>query len=157
MSWLEIEDLSISSGPGTAGAEYFTATEPAGKDYIVRFRNIKIFSIHFFGTDFEVCRDSLCNRMSRCCCIHTFIIIVAPLQRTAGAKQQAQRFAQVCRVQSDKSHAAKHTLVYFFGKFIRNSIVCHMSPPDQNIGGIQQFVRQAVVRHIQSNQSYLIV
>lgn len=44
-------------------------------------------------------------------------------------------------------HAAQHAFVNLLCHLVRHFVVAHMSPPDNHIGIIEQFVGYAAVRH----------
>ena len=60
-------------------------------------------------------------------------------------------------MQNNQSHAAENAFLDFVDQGVRHFIVGHVSPPDENIGAIQNFVGQAVFRHVKRHGTELDV
>ena len=57
-------------------------------------------------------------------------------------------------VQDNQSHFAAVNAVADLGdQLVRHLMVCHMSPPEQHIGGVQHLVGQTLLRIVQRRQT----
>lgn len=58
-------------------------------------------------------------------------------------------------MENNKSHSGKHTPMYFFNELIGNLIVCHMTPPDKNIGGFKNFIGKTATALCESGCTHI--
>ena len=57
-------------------------------------------------------------------------------------------------MEDDESHALLDPLVDPFYDLIGDLFVCHMSPPDEHVGVVQDLFGQAMLRHIQGSSGH---
>lgn len=60
----KIEHFPLAAMERAAAAAYFPAFEPADKNELVRSRNVKMLSIHFFLLKLYIFADSFSDRMA---------------------------------------------------------------------------------------------
>lgn len=65
MARLEIEDLAVAAGEGTAAAEDFADVIPALENNVVRGGNIKVFAVALFNAELEMLRNTVCDGVGR--------------------------------------------------------------------------------------------
>ena len=79
-----------------------------------------------------------------------FITGFTPFQCTGGSSTElAENLGSMTGVQNNQTHAVDNSLVYAVYDFIRYIPVFHVTPPEQNVGVIENFVGQTVLRHFQ--------
>ena len=52
-------------------------------------------------------------------------------------------------MQDDQSHAVKHAVLHPYGDLVGYFVVRAVTPPDEDVGVVEDFLRQAVFRHIE--------
>lgn len=149
VSGLEIEDLAVSAGKGTAAAENLSAIEPTDKNNLVGIRDIERFAVHFFILKKESVLHTLGNRMIRLNRPDPLARTVAPFEIAGRTHETLEYLGMMSRVENDESHAAENSLLYAVNDLVADPRVTHMSPPEKNVRIRQNFFGQTVLGHIE--------
>ncbi len=151
MTRLEIKDFAAAAPVGRAAWEHIAPFEPADKNKAFRCRHIKMRPIHLFLLQIDIFADAFGNRMARVHHPEAFLLArFAPFQVTAGAHELHKDFGHVAGMQHDQPHSLQHTVVDTVYDFVANLLMGDMPPPYQHIRIVQYFLRQPMLRFIQS-------
>ena len=72
-----------------------------------------------------------------------------PAQIAAGPHQTPKNPGKVSGVQADQPHSFEHALLQAVDYLVLDLIVSQMSPPDQHVGNVEQFVGEAMLRLVE--------
>src|SRR5580704_9507027 len=126
----KIEDSTVTPFPAAAGAKDFPSLEPRNEDGLLRSGNSERFAVHLFVRDFEVCLDSLSDRMAGVADPKAFLFSGFAPDQGAGCTHQALKDLRVvARMKHDQSHPFQNTLLHAPDDFVRHLSVGDMAPP----------------------------
>ena len=151
MTGLEVEDLTAATLIAAAGTEHFTGVIPSQEHQLVGFRNREGFTVALFHGNLKMSRQALGNGVSRIDHENPFSGIIVPGQVTGGTHQLPEDLGVMRGVQSHQAHTLHDMVIYPVNHLVRNPVVAHMTPPEQNVGVIQNLISQAAVGIIQGS------
>ena len=150
MAWAEVEDFTMTTTVGTTAAEYFPTFKVTQVYQLIWSRYIEELAVHFLFIQCDRWIDTLRDRMIRVNTPQNFLFVCdTPFQIAAGTHQLLERFGEVSGVQHDQSHAFLNTSYNGFSNIIINEVVCSVSPPQHNIGRVQNGFCQTMLILIQ--------
>src|SRR5690606_12161127 len=83
------------------------------------------------------------------------LVGLAPLERPVGAHQARERLAVVAGVEDDEAHAAQHRALHALGDGVGDLGVGLVAPPQHHVGGVDDLLRQPVLRLAQGGDPHL--
>jgi len=154
MAGAEIKDAALGPFPAAAAAKNLSAGKPADEYQRIRGGNIEMFTVHFLVRDFEIFRKTFRDGMAGLNQPKAFLFTGLPPFQPPGVRAQelAEYFRIVPRVKDDESHSVQDPFPDFVHHGIRHLAVCHVTPPDEDIGFGQHIVCQPVFRHVQGRR-----
>ena len=155
MTGLEVEDLTASAMIGTAGTEDVTVFKPGDEQKLIGLGNHKGFAVHFLGTEIDIFGNTCGDRMRRENIPQNFVLIVTPQQLTGCTDDLTERLGHMRGVHCDKAHTVViNALLDSLNQRIINIAVCHMTPPHEDIGVVQNIIRQTLIGIVKSRETY---
>ena len=147
---LEVEDAPAAH-EAAAGAEHLSAGMPGDEDQVVRLGDEELLAVRLVVRHLEVVADALGDGMARARhpeALH--VPVLAPAEHVrARAEQAGEGLGGVRGVQGDEAHAVVDALADLGYHLVGNLLVRHVSPPEQDVGVVQDLVRQAVLGLVQ--------
>ena len=154
---LEVEDSAVSACEGATASEYLAAVEPTHKDDILGIGNIEGLAVHLLGIENEGLVNSRSDGVIGLNCPDALSCAVSPLEITGGAAELAEYLGVVARMENYESHSAKYSLMYSLYYLIGYSVVCHVSPPDHNVGVVNYCLSKTALLVVKSSGANLDV
>ncbi|MNN23667.1 hypothetical protein D3C81_1370720 [compost metagenome] len=115
-----------------------------------------MLAVHLFFIQFNEIANSFRDWVARVHVPNAAVFAVfPPFEITGSAHEFLEYFREMSRMQHNKTHAFKNPFMHAIHDFIPHFIMRHMSPPDQDIGVLQYFFRQAMLRFVQSRCLHL--
>lgn len=153
MARAEIEDAAFAAMEAAPASKYFAAGEPTDKHQLIRFWNIETLAIHFGLRNLKVFRNSIHDWVPVRDDPQPFLFTrFTPLQIAGSAHTLFEYLGIVSRMKADEAHAVHDPSIYALDNLIAYFPMRGMSPPDQNIGLIQDFLGQPMLGLIQSRR-----
>ena len=159
MSVLEIEDFSCAAMIRHAAAEHIAALIPADEHGLVGFGNNERLAVHLLMLNKEVMRNVFAYRVIGIDRPYAaFFADFSPLKIAGAARKTSERKRVMRGVKCDKAHTVVYSLNNAVNNFGKNGTVCNVSPPDKDVGIVQNLLRKSVFGHIEScNANFKIV
>ncbi len=130
----EVEDLASSTAIARARTKNFTSSKPTDEDERIRWGDVEVLTVHFLFRKFDELANPLDDRMVGSHHPETLLFpIGAPLQVTGRSHQAPEYLREVCRMEDDQPHPIEHSPLHALDYFVRDVLVVHMAPPDQDI------------------------
>lgn len=146
MPGLEIEDLPVAAAIEAAGAEHLAARVVADQKQAVRRGDHERFAVGLLVFQAEATVNAAGNGVGRLDYPQKLGVAALAPAEVAGCSQQiAERLGMVRGVQGDHAHARENRVANEIGDRVRNMVVRHVAPPDQNVGLVENFFGNAAV------------
>lgn len=146
---------ALADGPNQAAGEVLAAErEVALEDHGFGRRYVERRAVHFFGLKGEVAHAEGDWVLGGADGDFFRVVAFSPaaLEVAGGAEDGAEWLAVVAAVEADKTEAVLlHADLNLFGKLVAHFPVSSVAPPEEDVGGIQKLVGQALIGFIESN------
>ena len=147
---LEIEDLAVAALKETSGAEDLASGECADHEDLGIIRDAEGLTVGLFVGKGEIAVDPLYDRMRGIGDPKDLgVARFAPAEIAGSAHKRFEGLGVVSGVEEDRSHAGVHRIANEAYNLIGNLLVCHMTPPDQNVGLVEHFFGDAAIFIVQ--------
>ena len=150
MAGSEIEDASVSAGEGHAASEDLAALVPGDEHGVVRTGDVEPFPVHLRMRQFEIFRQSGCDRMGGFHHPHAFPLAdFAPAQIGGCSEHPHENFGFMAGVKNNQSHAGEDAFLDPVDDLVADLSVGAVPPPEQNVGIVEHFLGETMIRLFQ--------
>lgn len=141
----EVENLARSTAIARTRAKDFASCEPTDENERLGRRDIEVLTVHLLFGKFDELVDPFDDRMVGSDDPEPlFLPIGAPLQVTGRSHQSAKNFREVRRMEDDQPHPIEHSPLDTLDNAVRDLVVVHMAPPDEDIRAGKDFFTKAM-------------
>lgn len=151
----ELRVDALSDRPNQAAREVLAAErEVALEDHGLGRRHVERRAVHFFGLKGEVAHSEGDRVLSSAHGDFFRVVALSPaaLQVAGGAEDGLERLAVVAAVEANEAKAMLlHADLDLFGEFIVHFAVAGMAPPEEDVGGVEKLVGQALIGFVEAN------
>ena len=144
---------SLPDGPDQAAGESLVSdAEERLEDHLLGGRHIERRAVHLFGFDDEVI-DSFCNWVPRGADSDGLAVVgfsPAAFEVSGAAEDGFEGLAVVAGVEADEAHSLLVDLGFdHFGDFVVYFAVPGVTPPDEDVGVVEDFLGDALVLFVE--------